>query len=94
MTDFTKKAIKDTFVELLEEYPLNEITVKSLVKACGINRNSFYYHYHDISSLIDEIIKDIITKSNIEDAAENLLKKAAANGGKDNISIIVCKVTD
>lgn len=58
MANFTKKAIKDTFIALLEEYPLSEITVKTLVEKCGINRNSFYYHYQDIPALIDEIIKE------------------------------------
>jgi len=39
--DFTKKAIKDTFIELLNERPLSQITVKDIVEKCGINRNSF-----------------------------------------------------
>lgn len=29
MANFTKKAIKDTFIALLEEYPISEITVKT-----------------------------------------------------------------
>ena len=48
MANFTKKAIKETFVELLEEHPLSDITIKDIVEKCGINRNSFYYHYHDL----------------------------------------------
>lgn len=58
MADFTSKAIKNTFISLIEERPLSEITVKDIVEKCGINRNSFYYHYHDIPSLIEEIIKE------------------------------------
>ena len=42
MTNFTKKEIKNTFLEMLEEMPLNQITVKGLTARCGINRNSFY----------------------------------------------------
>ena len=56
MPNFTKKAIKETFVALLEERPLNRITVKDIVEACGINRNSFYYHFQDLPALLEEII--------------------------------------
>jgi len=58
MANFTKKAIKDTFIELLSDRPLSQITVKDIVEKCGINRNSFYYHYHDIPSLIEEIVTE------------------------------------
>jgi len=55
---FTKRAIKDTFVRLLEERPLTDISVKDIVKECGINRNSFYYHFQDLPALIDELMAD------------------------------------
>ena len=58
MANFTQKAIKDTFISLLEEHPLSDITVKNIVETCGINRNSFYYHYQDIPTLIEEIVKE------------------------------------
>lgn len=58
MANFTKKAIKEAFIELLTERPLNRITVKDIVEKCGINRSSFYYHYQDIPSLIEEITMD------------------------------------
>lgn len=58
MTSLTKKAIKDTFVEILEDRPLSQITVKDIVEKCGINRNSFYYHYQDIPALIEEIVTE------------------------------------
>ena len=58
MANFTKKAIKETFIALLEEHPLSDITVKDIVEKCEINRNSFYYHYQDIPALIEEIVKE------------------------------------
>ena len=48
MTDFTRREIKSKFMELLSEKNFDKITVKELVDACGISRNTFYYHYHDI----------------------------------------------
>ena len=58
MSDLTKRAIKDSFRKLLQERPLTRITVREIAAECGINRNTFYYHYHDIPELMDEIIKD------------------------------------
>ena len=58
MADFTKRAIKASFLKLLDERPLSRITVKDIAGDCGINRNTFYYHYQDIPALLMEIIKD------------------------------------
>ena len=58
MPNFTRQAIKASFIKLLGEMPLSKISVRSIVEDCGINRNSFYYHFEDIPSLIEEIIKE------------------------------------
>ncbi|MCI8388922.1 MAG: TetR family transcriptional regulator [Clostridiales bacterium] len=58
MPNYTKKAIRESFIKLLNERPLNHITVKDIVEDCGINRNSFYYHYQDLPALIEEIIAE------------------------------------
>ncbi len=80
MSNFTQKAIKDTFIELLNEMPLNQITVKQIVEKCGINRNSFYYHYQDIPALIEEIVIEeadrIIAEYPDIDSIETALKAA------------------
>ncbi|MBO7364239.1 MAG: TetR/AcrR family transcriptional regulator C-terminal domain-containing protein [Lachnospiraceae bacterium] len=56
MANFTEKAIKAAFLQLLEAKPLPQITVRDIVETCGINRNSFYYHYQDIPSLVEELL--------------------------------------
>lgn len=58
MANFTKQAIKSSFTKLLNQQPLSKISVRDIVEDCGINRNSFYYHFQDIPSLIEEIIKE------------------------------------
>lgn len=55
MTDFTRREIKSKFMELLYEKSFDKITVKELVDACGISRNTFYYHYHDIFEVMEDI---------------------------------------
>ena len=58
----TKSAIRDAFLKLLEERPLSKITVRDITDACSINRNSFYYHYTDVPTLIEEIFSDEISQ--------------------------------
>lgn len=58
----TKIKIKKTFLELLEDRPLAQITVKDIVSSCGINRNSFYYHYADLPSLVEDVITEQANK--------------------------------
>ena len=57
MADFTARAIRETFIGLLDEKPLASITVKDIVTKCGINRNTFYYHYDNIPSLLEDIVE-------------------------------------
>lgn len=58
MANFTKPAIKASFMKLLNERPLSKISVRDIVEDCGISRNSFYYHFQDIPELLGEIITD------------------------------------
>ena len=62
MANFTARAIKETFLKLLNQRPLNQITVKDIVEDCGINRNSFYYHFEDLPALVEEIIGEQVQK--------------------------------
>lgn len=74
MPGFTKRAIRNSFIKLLNERPVSQITVKDIVEDCGINRNSFYYHYQDLPSMIEEIIlgeaDDIIKRHPTVDSLE------------------------
>lgn len=58
MASFTKKAIRDSFVKLLNEKPLNQITIRDIVDNCGVNRNTFYYYYQDLPQLVESIVNE------------------------------------
>ena len=62
MVSKKRNAIMESVLRLLETRPLNKITVKDIVDECGINRNTFYYHFEDISSLIEAIIIDEVDR--------------------------------
>ena len=58
MANFMEEAIKQTFMDLLNRKPVNKITVKEISAECGINRNSFYYHFNDLPNLIEIILTE------------------------------------
>ena len=53
MSGFTKDIIARTLIELLDEKPMSKVTVKDIVERCGVNRNTFYYHFHDIPAVVE-----------------------------------------
>lgn len=48
----TKEALSSALKSLMTKKPLSKITVSELIKACNINRNTFYYHFQDIYDLL------------------------------------------
>lgn len=58
MANFTKKAIRDSFVKLLSEKPLSQITIRDIVDDCGVNRNTFYYYFQDLPQLVETIVDE------------------------------------
>lgn len=56
--------------------PLSKITVSELIRECGINRKTFYYHFEDIYALLKwmleqeaiEVVKQFDLLSDHEDA--------------------------
>lgn len=80
MPSYTKQAIKESFVKLLDQRPVNQITVKDIVEDCGVNRNSFYYHFSDIPSMVTEIFNEradaIIARYGTVDTMEECLRSA------------------
>lgn len=54
---YTKEMIRQVFIKMLNEHPLNKITVKDIATVCEINRNTFYYYYKDVYELLSEIFQ-------------------------------------
>jgi len=52
MSTMTKKALAVTLKKLMQKTSLDKITVKDIVEDCGINRQTFYYHFQDIYDLL------------------------------------------
>ena len=43
---------------MMGKYPLEEISVTKLTNKCHVNRQTFYYHFHDIYDLLNLLFLD------------------------------------
>ncbi len=50
----TKKLLRDTLIELMNEKSIENITIKDLTERADLNRGTFYLHYRDIFDLLDQ----------------------------------------
>ncbi len=46
--EMTKKLLTASLKKLMAQKPLNRISVREIVEDCGLNRQTFYYHFEDI----------------------------------------------
>ena len=57
---YTKRAIKESFLKLLKEKPVNKITVKAVCELAELNRATFYSHYYDCFDLLESIERELL----------------------------------
>jgi probable dihydroxyacetone kinase regulator len=53
----TKKQLAISLKKLMSQSSLKNITVKDVVADCGVNRQTFYYHFQDIYDLLGWIFR-------------------------------------
>ena len=63
MSQVTKKALAASLIKLLSQKPLDKVTVKDIIEDCGVNRQTFYYHFKDIYDLVDWIFLEMASES-------------------------------
>lgn len=62
MSQITKNALGNSLKLLLQKKPLSKITVRDIVEDCGVNRQTFYYHFQDIYDLLEWMFSQDIDK--------------------------------
>lgn len=83
----TKRMFSAALKRAMEHKPLSRITVSELVRACGVNRKTFYYHFEDIYALLKwtlereavEVVKNFDLLVDTEDAVSFVIDYARAN---------------
>ncbi len=66
----TKKAMADSLKSLMGKKNLEKITVSDIVHNCGLNRQTFYYHFKDKYDLVNWIYYNEIV-STLEKASDS-----------------------
>jgi len=56
----SRQLIRQAFMDLIQEKPIDKITVTDLVRRAEINRSTFYAHYADVRALIQELENELI----------------------------------
>ena len=52
-SNITRNAMAAAMKALMKEKKLSKISISDICGACGMNRNSFYYHFKDIYDLVE-----------------------------------------
>lgn len=63
--EYTKMVIRDSFIQLLKEKPINKITVKEVCELADINRSTFYKYYLDPYDWLEQAEKECLETSQI-----------------------------
>ncbi|MDN5611768.1 MAG: TetR/AcrR family transcriptional regulator, partial [Staphylococcus equorum] len=58
----TKSAIKNAFIQLLEEKELEKITIQNITQLADVNRGTFYLHYEDKYILLSDMEDEFISR--------------------------------
>lgn len=61
----TRKAIKESFIRLIQTKSYERITVQDIADEALINRNTFYLHYLDKPDLMDKLCMETAEKLNV-----------------------------
>jgi len=81
----TEVRLTQTLKELMSNnVPLDSITVTVLTKKCKINRQTFYYHFHDIYDLLtlvflNEKIEGLLSSKTIDNVITSIYNHFQAN---------------
>ncbi len=65
----TEKALAASLKRLMNDAPLARISVRDIVEDCGVNRQTFYYHFKDKYELVNWIYRTEAVES-IADARD------------------------
>lgn len=75
-TRYTRQALREAFIELLQEQPIEKITVTRICELADVSRGTFYLYYHDPFDLLDCLEDEFLAE-----LERQLMAKLAASTG-------------
>lgn len=86
---YTKKIIKNTFLELLSKKDIKKISVSELCSKADINRATFYRYYLDVFDLLDSIKKEFETELKAAYVPKNERENTVLNFSKAMLAVFL-----
>lgn len=96
-TRYTKMVIRQSFLALLKEKPINRITVKEICDRSEINRATFYHHYKDPYDLLEQLEDELqemllfsIRQENLKDMESfySMILNSIKENGESYVTIL------
>lgn len=94
--DETKAIFVKTFEEQLKTQPLDKITVTTLTRTCGVNRQTFYYHFVDVHHFLQFAFRTLLDEVFAEACKQDLPQDGLAAAFKilDEKKHVVLSLTE
>nr|WP_314461191.1 TetR-like C-terminal domain-containing protein [uncultured Clostridium sp.] len=74
----TQRLLKDSLLELMEKKDIKNISVKDITELADLNRGTFYLHYADTYSLLQEMETEVLNDfQNMVNGYREAFKKAS-----------------
>ncbi|MEE8716624.1 MAG: TetR family transcriptional regulator [Coriobacteriales bacterium] len=61
--ELTNRAIKETFIQMCLERPIEKITVQDIAERCGISKQTFYNHFRDKQDLMNYVYDEEVKRA-------------------------------
>ena len=81
MSKETKQLIAETFVELSRQKSIDKVTVKDVVEACHVSRQTFYYHFQDLTDVMEWMLRQ---------TTEQIWRKVCRQKQRKKLCIYLC----
>lgn len=78
MKQKTEVLLCKAFIELMKKYPFPKITIQKIASQCGVNRQTFYYHFDNIYDLMAKAFEyELVYECHMyeEDSWEGVMKR-------------------
>ena len=84
-TDTTKHLLTESLKRLMTQKPLNKISIREITEGCGVNRQTFYYHFEDIYDQVRWMFRQEAVK--LLDQQEGVLVWQVSGGKPGHLSL-------
>ena len=74
----TRRLLKESLLELMEEKPFSQISVRDVTDRADMNRSTFYLHYADTALLLKSIEEDLLREA--QTLVDDHLQETMASG--------------